>query len=911
MQHSSRGRTTRRRVALALSPLVATAGLTGVSSPASAEVTVGSNITVFPNRDMVVAVGYNAGEELTVEVLRNGVVIGIAKGPAVETPEGTGLEVNHGPLGTPQPGDCWNNTTPDIIGGDVIRVTPADNRGVDTMTVADLDFTGAPRLADDGSVVVDGTAARTTTFAVEFRRDKPDPRFRRGPFAPVRAAAPSENWSAAFRPTATSAEGLNAEQQRQIALEEASWMARADNITDTTIAELGEPGGVGPGCTGSAEPNSVTAGLEPINIASGDVTFSGTAREGVASVAIKVGALDPQEATVSTNPVGAKTWELTVPKATLATLPDGNIRVTSTFTDGLGVTVAGAPRTVVKDTVAPLAPSATPTAGTYAGTQHVALIRPTGETGKIYWNIGDATVADPDEFSSVYSAQIPVSATQTIKARVIDAAGNLGEVATARYVIGPPPAAPGGVTATEGLNSATVRWTAVTGASGYNVYRDGVAAPVNGTTPVSGTSFTDADLAHGSHSYVVRAVSAQGVESGNSAAATMVLEAPAVPAGLTATAGNAQVSLTWTAVAGAANYVVYRDGTPIVVAGTQRSYVDTARTNGTTYSYTIAARDAAGNESARSALVQATPAAPPANPTVSLATGTYTSAQTVTMTAGTGTTIRYTVGNGTTVPGDPTATSTAYTGPITVSSSQVIKAAAFSSTGVRSGVVQRAYTITIDGTAPSVTARTPAANAMSVPVANSVTATFSEAVTGAGGAALSGTNARINNAATGAAVAAAVSYNTTTRVVTVDPSANLAADTRYTVTLSGVRDAAGNVMANTTWSFTSGPAPRVASRTPAAGATAVSRTANVTATFSEAVQGVSGTTVTLTNVGTGAQVTAVVSYNATTRVVTLNPSVTLAASRQFRVNLTGGANAIRDNAGNPLASVNWTFTTGA
>ncbi len=71
-----------------------------LATPAEAAVTVGSNISVFPNRDMVVAVGYEDGEQLLVEVVRNGVVIGTTQGPAVETPEGIGLEVNHGPLGS-------------------------------------------------------------------------------------------------------------------------------------------------------------------------------------------------------------------------------------------------------------------------------------------------------------------------------------------------------------------------------------------------------------------------------------------------------------------------------------------------------------------------------------------------------------------------------------------------------------------------------------------------------------------------------------------------------------------------------------------------------------------------------------------------------------------------------------------
>jgi hypothetical protein len=150
-------------------------------------------------------------------------------------------------------------------------------------------------------------------------------------------------------------------------------------------------------------------------------------------------------------------------------------------------------------------------------------------------------------------------------------------------------------------------------------------------------------------------------------------------------------------------------------------------------------------------------------------------------------------------------------------------------------------------------------------------------------------------------------------VATIDPTANLANDTRYTVTATGgataIRDAAGNTLtAQPSWTFTTGPAPTVTARTPGVNALNVSRTANVTATFSEAVTGWSTTTATLKNAATGAVQTAVVSYNATTRVVTLNPSVTLAANTKFTATLTTG---IKDAGGNPIPATTWSFTTGA
>ncbi len=95
------------------------------------------------------------------------------------------------------------------------------------------------------------------------------------------------------------------------------------------------------------------------------------------------------------------------------------------------------------------------------------------------------------------------------------------------------------------------------------------------------------------------------------------------------------------------------------------------------------------------------------------------------------------------------------------------------------------------------------------------------------------------------------------------------------------------------------------------GAVGVNRNANVTVTFNEAVAPttINGTTVTL-RTGTaanGALRAAVVSYNATTRVMTLNPNATLPANTQFTVRLSTG---ITDTAGNPLAATQWSFRTG-
>jgi hypothetical protein len=85
----------------------------------------------------------------------------------------------------------------------------------------------------------------------------------------------------------------------------------------------------------------------------------------------------------------------------------------------------------------------------------------------------------------------------------------------------------------------------------------------------------------------------------------------------------------------------------------------------------------------------------------------------------------------------------------------------------------------------------------------------------------------------------------------------------------------------------------------------------VTATFSEDIIGVSSTTVRITRVFNGAVFTSAASFNATSNVLTINPSGTLASNTLYRVTITGGATAVRDLARNPLATTSWTFRTGA
>lgn len=215
-----------------------------------------------------------------------------------------------------------------------------------------------------------------------------------------------------------------------------------------------------------------------------------------------------------------------------------------------------------------------------------------------------------------------------------------------------------------------------------------------------------------------------------------------------------------------------------------------------------------------------------------------------------------------------------------------------------------------DTTAPTVTAQSPVNGATGVGPSPNVLATFSEPVQG-----VSGTTFTLTNNKTGAAVSATVTRNGTTNQWILNPTLNFSADTRYTATLTGgataIRDMAGNPLTTVSWSFLTGAVPTVTARTPAANATAVSRTApNVSATFSEAVKNVSATTFTL-RAGTAAPVTATVTQNGTTNQWRLTPGAALAANTVYTVTITGGSTGVTDLAGNPLTTATWRFTTGA
>ena len=179
---------------------------------------------------------------------------------------------------------------------------------------------------------------------------------------------------------------------------------------------------------------------------------------------------------------------------------------------------------------------------------------------------------------------------------------------------------PSGVTAMPGNGQVTIAWTAQTDATSYNIYW----STTPGVTTTSGTKITGATspyihsgLTNGTtYYYVVTSVNKDG-ESAPSSEVSATLGQPA-PTGVTATPGNGQITIAWTAEADATSYNIYWSTTPGVtttsgtkIAGVASPHIHSGLTNGTTYYYVVTAASNDG-ESAPSSEVSAIPSAVPA-----------------------------------------------------------------------------------------------------------------------------------------------------------------------------------------------------------------------------------------------------------------------------------------------------------
>ncbi len=256
------------------------------------------------------------------------------------------------------------------------------------------------------------------------------------------------------------------------------------------------------------------------------------------------------------------------------------------------------------------------------------------------------------------------------------------------------PAAPSAVKASAGNAGATVTWTApANGGSAITSYtitpyvgsEAQTATTVTGTPPATGTTITG--LTNGTpYTFTVTATNANGsgpASEGSGVVTPLAVTVPAAPIAVTATAGNASATVSWTAPANGGSPITSYTVTPYIGATAQTATTITGSppatattitglTNGTSYTFTVTANNTVGSGPASERSSAVTPSTTPSAPSAVTASAGNASA-TVTWTApanGGSAITSYTITpyigttaqTATTITGTPPATGTTITG---------------------------------------------------------------------------------------------------------------------------------------------------------------------------------------------------------------------------------------------------------
>jgi hypothetical protein len=324
------------------------------------------------------------------------------------------------------------------------------------------------------------------------------------------------------------------------------------------------------------------------------------------------------------------------------------------------------------------APTFTPAAGTYTTAQTVTIKDSTANV-TIYYTTDGTT---PTTSSTKYTGPIVISASQTLTAIAVAQGKSTFPKATAAYAIATELPVP---TFSIGTGTYTTAQSVAISDATANAT---IYYTTNGTTPTtSSTKYTGAIKVSATEKLEAIAV-ATGHSESHVATASYTI-APVLPTPTYSVASGTYSK--------ALSSVAITDSTPGVTIyyttnGTAPTKSSTVYTKpvlvGLTTTFHAIAMAAGYSDSSVGTAIY-TIVFPAQTPTFSLATGTYTGAQTVTISDATaGASIYYTT-NGTA----PTTASAKYTGPIKVSATEKLEALAVASGLADSSVASAAYTI--------------------------------------------------------------------------------------------------------------------------------------------------------------------------------------------------------------------------
>ena len=249
----------------------------------------------------------------------------------------------------------------------------------------------------------------------------------------------------------------------------------------------------------------------------------------------------------------------------------------------------------------------------------------------VQWKSGSEQYAETRQQSvttpSATLTRLTNGATYTVRVRASNAQGDSDWSPEATGTTqAPPPARPGQPAVTPGDGMLTVSWTAVPGAASYTVQWKSGSEQYAETRQQSVTtpSATLTRLTNGAtYTVRVRASNAQG-DSDWSPEATGTPQAqmppPARPGQPAVTPGDGMLTVSWTAVPGAASYTVqWKSGSEQYAETRQQSVTTpsatlTRLTNGATYTVRVRASNAQGDSDWSPEATGTTQAPPPARP---------------------------------------------------------------------------------------------------------------------------------------------------------------------------------------------------------------------------------------------------------------------------------------------------------
>jgi hypothetical protein len=457
---SAGARVARRRTRAVISTAAALTAAAALATPAGAAVSGSHVIAVLPSTSGLELTAYPKSTLLDVSLVRNGITI--AHGTVLTDDVGDGA-VNGG--GTVA--DCWTDVTPDILPGDEVHVIGS---GFDDSTIVEGTTADMPVQTAPDTVVVHGTAsdpqgnqlpitgveARITSKTL-FSNNKRVLRAGTGQPSTLSYDTPTGTaWTATYS-------GLSG---GDVALALAPLESRGvftnAAANESTISQ--NPAAPGPGapCSAPLLRDAATSSTpSSVNIAHNgqDLVVSGVAQD-ASAVSVTLDDGDPAtgpltESGVLSGAGSAQTWSATFPGNDVGSLSEGTLTATPTFTLVSG-SIAGTRLSILKDLTAPGAPVATPPpgAGPFHASQAVGL-SVADPTAKIHWT-NDGTPPDASAPVLAHGAQIPVTASQTIRAIAIDAAGNPGAASTFDYTILPPAGGGSGSGSGTGPGSTTI-----------------------------------------------------------------------------------------------------------------------------------------------------------------------------------------------------------------------------------------------------------------------------------------------------------------------------------------------------------------------------------------------------------------------------------------------------------------------